>query len=409
MFRDSNRAKFYKDRETWFRRELNALEKPMWEGACSRIVVVRHGMGEHNDLGGALSLLKRDANLNDVGQEQARVTGDELRNAGYMSNPVDLVVVSPFTRTLETAAHLLAGDACRIPHVVQPLCAEHSTIGSEIKLGDQGNTPDTLRQRFPSKDYPQYDFSSVEQYCEEHRINVGKTPAEKNEWWRHGPSQYETPESFKQRAEDFRVWLGAECNKRMVNHCLVVTHGGFLRASFGEPKYHNCEYRVFDIKSDGSYRRVCDDKEMVGPAPVQAILDPKDIVLIAIKNIVYSETWFNVTFEMNAKTFCNAWSYSTIKDQLYKPLKTNMDKVKHTQLLGDNFPTVFFNEGKVKNYLHTVVAACAQPSFPPDLRDHVVKFFLRVEDVKKEPGGWASRVATLVTEQTSKLIDIVTE
>ena len=39
----------------------------MWEGACSRVVVIRHGMGHHNDLAGALSFLKRDAHLNDVG------------------------------------------------------------------------------------------------------------------------------------------------------------------------------------------------------------------------------------------------------------------------------------------------------------------------------------------------------
>ena len=42
-----------------------------------------------------------------VAQEQAQLTGDELRDAGFFATPCDLVVVSPFTRTLETAIHIL--------------------------------------------------------------------------------------------------------------------------------------------------------------------------------------------------------------------------------------------------------------------------------------------------------------
>lgn len=42
----------------------------------------------------------------------------------------------------------------------------------------------------------------------------------------------------------------------MALNILVVSHGGMLRAAFGEPKFHNCEYRVYDLRLDGSFVRV---------------------------------------------------------------------------------------------------------------------------------------------------------
>jgi broad specificity phosphatase PhoE len=46
-----------------------------------RLVVVRHGMGHHNDMGGALSIFNRDATLNEVGQQQAAAAQVQLLTA----------------------------------------------------------------------------------------------------------------------------------------------------------------------------------------------------------------------------------------------------------------------------------------------------------------------------------------
>ena len=156
-------------------------------------MTVRHGMGHHNDGGGAASFANRDATLNSVGQEQAKASGEALLNAGVLEQ-FDLVVVSPFTRTLETAAHLMgvSPKGGQIPTIVHPLAAEHTLRRAVVQQGDRGSTTDTLRKQF--KGYPQYDFATVDSYCCEKNIKGGK-------WWHHGADRdYETPFSFKKRA-----------------------------------------------------------------------------------------------------------------------------------------------------------------------------------------------------------------
>ena len=55
---------------TWFKREKEALvTKEIPEGK-RRVVVVRHGMGYHNDWYGAGCAFNRDASLNPAGREQ---------------------------------------------------------------------------------------------------------------------------------------------------------------------------------------------------------------------------------------------------------------------------------------------------------------------------------------------------
>ena len=52
-----------------------------------RLVVVRHGMGHHNDMGGALSIFNRDATLNEVGQQQAAAVQARVANSGGARGP----------------------------------------------------------------------------------------------------------------------------------------------------------------------------------------------------------------------------------------------------------------------------------------------------------------------------------
>ncbi len=101
-------------------------EEQQQEQERFRVVTVRHGMGHHNDAGGALSVFNRDATLNDIGHQQAHKSGEALQAVGFLPR-LDLIVVSPFTRTLETAVGILGGY-CRpkLRTIVHPLAAEHT-------------------------------------------------------------------------------------------------------------------------------------------------------------------------------------------------------------------------------------------------------------------------------------------
>ena len=68
LFRDDKLGQFHRGLYNgWGRREAAALAESPPHRPWFRLVVVRHGMGHHNDMGGALSLFNRDATLNDVG------------------------------------------------------------------------------------------------------------------------------------------------------------------------------------------------------------------------------------------------------------------------------------------------------------------------------------------------------
>ena len=221
----------------WGRREIQALKQPLPRRPFFRIVVVRHGMGHHNDLHGGLSLFNRDATLNDVGKRQSEAAGAVLAASGYLQQ-LDLVVVSPFRRTLETAA-LMMSAAPNKGHttqtVVHPLAAEHTLLRSAVQQGDRGSTSEELRAAFPAELFPQYDFSQIDSYCAENGLQDGK-------WWHHNTADdglleavmpHETHQSFEARAAAFRKWLGRECGSVGARNVMVVSHGGLLTEAFG--------------------------------------------------------------------------------------------------------------------------------------------------------------------------------
>ena len=243
----------------WGRREIKALSREMPPRPQIRVVVVRHGMGHHNDLGGGLSMFNRDATLNEVGRMQSEAAGAVLAATGQLAR-LDLVVVSPFSRTLETAALLLSAAVDRghtIPTVVHPLAAEHTLLRSAMQQGDRGSTAAELRLAFPAAEYPQFDFSTIDEYCAERGITDGK-------WWHHVQDAedqlvipHETMASFERRAGEFRRWLGRQGAQQAVRNVLVVSHGGLLTAAFGTPEYQNVEFRAFDmLPHSGEYVRV---------------------------------------------------------------------------------------------------------------------------------------------------------
>lgn len=240
---------------TWGPKEVDYLiNKPTPNDAAGRVVVLRHGMGYHNQAYGSHSYFQRDAELNIVGVEQAKLIGSLFRNVTGLFdldsyNGRLLFVVSPFTRTLQTLVHLMGKKEWDIPTIIQPLCAEHTLEWSVVQQGDRGSTPQKLRQLFPVDQYPQFDFDPVSKYCLKRGIANGQ-------WWHHNSVAIsETEASFKRRTVEFKRWLAKMYTKHNYSHILVVSHGGFLRHSFDNVKFDNCEFRVFDLKSDGSYIR----------------------------------------------------------------------------------------------------------------------------------------------------------
>eukprot|EP00756_Hemistasia_phaeocysticola_P014342 Hpha_TRINITY_DN15334_c4_g1::TRINITY_DN15334_c4_g1_i1::g.90734::m.90734 len=231
--------------DEWGRRELGALDARLSPGTC-RVIVLRHGMGNHNDLAGAVSHLNRDAHLNPVGRAEAALMHDVFAAVGVLDD-VDLVIVSPFTRTLETA-HIVMGDTAGcVNHVVQPLCGEHCFADAHMQRGDMGSHVDTLRSRFPRDEFPQFDgFGTIDAYCGERRIPEGQ-------WWLHSATgSPETHSSFTERAAEFRRWLGNELSSRQVRLALLVAHGGLLTKAFKADEFCHCEFRVYDVESNGS-------------------------------------------------------------------------------------------------------------------------------------------------------------
>ena len=124
---------------------------------------MRHGMAEHNRMQGLGSISNRDAELTDLGQRQAQTVGDIFR-VNKVVNSVELAIVSPFTRTLQTFLAVQGDDGLlECPTVVQALCAEHTLGKSKWAQGDRGSTADELGSQ---RRFEQFDFKPLDRYSE---------------------------------------------------------------------------------------------------------------------------------------------------------------------------------------------------------------------------------------------------
>lgn len=153
-----------------------------------------------------------DAPITDLGRQQAIATRDHVRDL-----PVERVIVSPLTRTLQTAS-LIFED--RVPFQVDPVVREQLSNSCDV-----GRKPVELAQ-----DYPHLEFDHLED-C----------------WWHDGERDHRgfavEPHSVLQnRADGF-----ADLLKREKAHSTaIVTHGNFIHALTGiQPD--NCQIVRFDV------------------------------------------------------------------------------------------------------------------------------------------------------------------
>ncbi|TQV79841.1 histidine phosphatase family protein [Denitrobaculum tricleocarpae] len=171
------------------------------------MILVRHGQSEFNVIFGATRKDPGiiDPKLTDEGRRQAESAGHDLTGKGLKR-----IIVSPYTRTLQTA-DIIAG-ILNLPITIDSLIREHAFFSCDI------GTPRSVL----SQDWPHLDFAALSE-----------------SWW---PSDPETEDDVRARCRSF--------HKRMAGthdwpEVLVVSHWGFIRGLTGH-EAKNGEVLSFD-------------------------------------------------------------------------------------------------------------------------------------------------------------------
>lgn len=244
---------------------------PLPRSLSSQIVhLVRHGQGYHNveaALKGPAAYKDpklMDARLDETGKAQAIALGMQARRANIS---IDIVLVSPLTRTLETATYAFAwppsgaglagGAGAAAAAAGGGGAAPRLTLEGEEELAPSGPAPpflavELVREAFGShpcdqrrrvselrKEFPHVDFSLV--------------GTDEDTW--HNPDKRETVRDVANRADKFLAFLSSRPEKNI----LVVSHGVFLEtllnrsgllcpeADMKLKRFENAEMRSFVI------------------------------------------------------------------------------------------------------------------------------------------------------------------
>ena len=156
-----------------------------------------------------------DAPITAIGESQAINARDEVKQLNITN-----VIVSPFTRTLQTA-QLIFGN--RLPFQINSEVREQLCNSCDV-----GSPPNKL-----AKNYPHLDFDHLDD-C----------------WWHEGEKDHrgisvEPEEILQDRANRFADFL----NRKKIHSTAIISHGNFIQALTGiKPK--NCEIREFDPIKD---------------------------------------------------------------------------------------------------------------------------------------------------------------
>jgi broad specificity phosphatase PhoE len=159
------------------------------------MILLRHGQSEFNL---HFTATRRDPGIEDagltpLGQDQAAAAAQALRET-----PLTRLIVSPYTRALQTAAPILAGRDIELE--VTDLVRERYAFSCDI-----GSAPALLAERFPD-----HDFAHL--------------PAR---WW---PDCFEEEDSVIERASLFRARMADDPAQEGT---LLVSHWAFILALTG--------------------------------------------------------------------------------------------------------------------------------------------------------------------------------
>ena len=154
-----------------------------------------------------------DAPITAIGESQAINARDEVKQLNITN-----VIVSPFTRTLQTA-QLIFGN--RLPFQINSEVREQLCNSCDV-----GSPPDKLTKMFPHLSFDHLDE------C----------------WWHDGEKDHrgiavEPEDVLMERANAFAEYTRRES----IHSTAIVSHGNFIRALTGI-KPQNCEIIKFDPK-----------------------------------------------------------------------------------------------------------------------------------------------------------------
>jgi broad specificity phosphatase PhoE len=180
--------------------------RPLWlrQAGCyaTSMILLRHGQSEFNL---HFSETRRDPGivdprLTDLGHAQAQAAAQALgAKRALAAERIERIVVSPYTRTLQTAAPV--AEVLGLPLIVEPLVRERFAFACDI------GSPRSELER----NWPQHNFSKIEDI-----------------WW---PAQEEPEDSIVDRASRFRATLAGRHDWQ---HTLVISHWGFILSMTGQ-------------------------------------------------------------------------------------------------------------------------------------------------------------------------------
>ncbi|KAL0361273.1 UNVERIFIED_CONTAM: Phosphoglycerate mutase-like protein 2, partial [Sesamum radiatum] len=112
---------------------------------CKTIHLVRHAQGFHNvagekDHSAYMSQELFDAELTPLGWQQVDNLRKHVRSSG-LSRRIELVVVSPLLRTMQTAVGVFGGDGYEDGIDVPPLMAENAGNSSRPAISSLNSPP----------------------------------------------------------------------------------------------------------------------------------------------------------------------------------------------------------------------------------------------------------------------------
>ncbi|HUT49336.1 MAG TPA: histidine phosphatase family protein [Alphaproteobacteria bacterium] len=159
------------------------------------MILIRHGQSEFNVVYGETRQDPgiEDPKLTDTGRAQARALGPVLRALG-----VARLLVSPYTRTLETAA--LLRESHDVPVTIEPIVRERAAFSCDV-----GSPRDALAARWP-------------EHIFDHLDDI---------WW---SEHEESDASLRARGHSFRRTVARDGGWHDI---AVVTHWGFIKALTG--------------------------------------------------------------------------------------------------------------------------------------------------------------------------------
>ncbi|KAG7372578.1 histidine phosphatase superfamily protein [Nitzschia inconspicua] len=218
---------------------------PTSSSSSSKLLyIVRHGQALHNPRAEAakasgctmeefFELMRQDdawdAELTELGREQARRCHDTHFNALLWENKVDLVVSSTLSRAIETAELVYpsssSSSSTTTTYDIPRISLEQFREINGSLLNGKRRSKSFLRDRFPS-----WDFDMLE--------------SEEDDTWTEEMEEYE---AAAERGYQGLAWLLSERKEDII---LLVSHGGLLRYTMNiHPAIHMADERSCDHHS----------------------------------------------------------------------------------------------------------------------------------------------------------------